>query len=83
MTVAFSSHLWHSCSCSQVPVSLASGQAETYGVTKACTRALGVKFSAIDLCLDFYWVVELADQGRLECCHRYLPATKALRDSTP
>ena len=49
VTVHWGSHLWHTSSTTQVLVSLSSGEAETYGLTKACSRALGFKNLARDL----------------------------------
>ena len=50
----FGRHLWHTSSSTQVPVSLSSGEAETYGVTKACSRALGMKYLAVDLGFELH-----------------------------
>ena len=52
-------HLWHSSSSTQVPVSLSSGEAETYCVTKACSWALGTKFLAVDLGFELHGTLRL------------------------
>ena len=48
-TASFGRHLWWCSSTTQVPIALSSGEAETYGLVKACSRALGFKNLAQDL----------------------------------
>jgi len=45
----FGRHLWFTQSTTQIPVSLSSAEAETYGVTKSSSRAIGTKYLATDL----------------------------------
>ena len=45
---------WYCSSTTQVPVSLSSGEAETYGVTKAFSRAIGMRNLANDLGFERY-----------------------------
>ena len=48
-SVHFAQHTWYCSSTTQVPVSLSSGEAETYGVTKGFSRAIGIRNLENDL----------------------------------
>ena len=58
-SVHFGMHLWLTSSTTQVPVGLSSGESETYGLAKSCSRAIGVKNLANDLGFDRHGPLEL------------------------
>ena len=67
-------HTWYCSSTTQVPVSLSSGGAETYGVTKAFSRAIGMRSLAYDLGFERYGELSLEVQtdssAALAICQR-------------
>ena len=67
-SVHFGQHTWYCSSTTQVPVSLSSGEAETYGVTKAFSRATGVRNLANDLGFERYGELSLeVPNGQFSC----------------
>ena len=73
-SVHFGQHTWYCRSTTQVPVSLSSGEAETYGVTKAFSRAIGMRNLANDLGFEGYGELSLEVQtdssAALAICQR-------------
>ena len=73
-SVHFGQHTWYCSSTTQVPVSLSSGEAETYGVTKAFSRAIGMRNLAYDLGFERYgeWSLEVQtdSSAALAICQR-------------
>ena len=73
-SVRFGQHTWYCSSTTQVPVSLSSGEAETYGVTKAFSRAIGMRNLANDLGFERYGELSLEVQtdssAALAICQR-------------
>lgn len=65
VTEHFGKHTWYTNSTTQVPVSLSSGEAEMYGLTKSCSCALSFKFLPADLCLGDAWKCALTAVRRL------------------
>ena len=51
-------------------MSLSSGEAETYGVTKACSRALGMRFVAVDMGLGLHGPLSLEVDTDSSAAHR-------------
>ena len=72
-SVHFGQHTWYCSSTTQVLVSLSSGEAETYGVTKAFSRAIGMRNLAYDVGFERYGELSLEVQNGQFSCIGNLP----------
>ena len=59
LCVCFGKHCWYTKSSTQVPISLSSGEAEYYALTKAGSRALGFMGLADDLGINMFGEITL------------------------